>query len=232
MGTSLCVTPIKGRVIRVIKLDACGNVVTGASSAMVVADGFISVKATPQYEDGTEFTKKRADGQLCVNQKDPGQLKRINLESLFCVLDPDLRVVMDGARLLQTSGVTGTGAAFNDSINTNRFSLEIWQNVAGRNACNSSGQQQYVYWAFPNLGNAQVQDFTAQNDALEWHETMESMGLGQGASAPLAAWGTYPLAAPPSTYLSGNSLVVGEHYAYNVTTTAPPTATCGATLVT
>lgn len=222
---SQCVTPIKGRIIRVMKLDTCGNIVTGSGSSMVVADGFISVKNSPQYEDGTEFVKKRADGFLCVNQKDPGQLKRVQLESVFCVLDPDLRVMMDGARLLQSGGVTGNGAVFTDALNTNRFSLEIWQNVAGRNACNAAGQQQYVYWFYPNLGNPQVQDFTAENDAMEWHETMESLGVG-------TSWGAYPTAAPPNTYLGGNALQAGDHYGYYITTTAPPTASCGAVTVT
>jgi hypothetical protein len=191
---------------------------------MVVADGFISVKTTPQYEDGTEFLQKRADGILCVNQKDPGQLKRVQLEALFCVLDPDLRVMVDGARLLTTGGVTGTGAVFTDALNTNRFSLEVWQNVTGRNACNASGQQQYVYWFYPNLGNPVVQDFTQDNNALQWHETMESMGIG-------TSWGAYPTVLPPSTYLGSNTLVAGDHYGYNITSTAPPTASCGAVTV-
>jgi hypothetical protein len=128
--SSLIVTPIKGRVVRVIKLDACGAPVTGASSAVDVADGFLTVHATPQYEDGTEFVKKRADGTLCVNQKDPGTLKRISAESSWCVLDPDLRVIMDGARLLNSGGATGTGAMFTDALVTNRFSHETFETQA------------------------------------------------------------------------------------------------------
>jgi hypothetical protein len=221
---SQCVTPIKGRVIRVMKLDACGSIVTGASSSMVVADGFISVKNSPQYEDGTEFIQKRADGFLCVNQKDPGQLKRVQLESLFCTVDPDLRVIMDGARLLTSGGVTGAGAVFTDALNTNRFSLEIWQNITGRGACNAAGQQQYVYWFYPNLGNPMVQDFTAENAALQWHETMESQGIG-------TSWGAYPTALSPNSILSGNTLQAGDHYGYFITSTPPPTAQCGAQTV-
>lgn len=222
--TSQCVTPIKGRVIRVMKLDVCGNVVSGASSSMVVADGFISVKSTPQYEDGTEFIKKRADGLLCVNQKDPGQLKRVELEAVFCVIDPDLRVIMDATRLLTTGSTTGTGGVMTDALVSNRFSLEIWQNVAGRNACNALGQQQYVYWAYPNLGNSQILDFTVGNEALEWHEKMESASSG-------SFWGTFPTTLPPSGYLNGSSFVAGDHFGWNITTIAPPTASCGAVTV-
>jgi hypothetical protein len=224
--TSLCVTPIKARIIRLIKLDVCGNPVTGAASAVVTEDGFISVKQTPQYEDGTEFTKKRGDGTLCVNQKDPGQLKRVQLESVWCVIDPDVNVIMNGARLITTAAVTGTGNIFTDALVTQRFSLEVWQNITGRGACDVNGVQRYVYWAWPNCGNSQVQDSTAQNDALEWHQTMETASAG-------ALWSalTTPTGFPPSNYLSGSTFVPGDHYGYNVTTAAPPTAACGAVVL-
>jgi len=226
--SSSSITPIKGRVVRLIKLDQCGAPVTGASSAVDVADGFISVKATPQYEDGSEFVKKRADGQLCVNQKDPGTLKRVQLETTWCVIDPDARVIMDNARLLTSGGASGTGAVFTDALVTNRFSLEVWQLVAGKYACDPvTGLQRYVYWCYPNCGNAQIQDFTAENDALEWHETVETM-----SAWPAWATMTTPTGAPPSTYLGGSGqLLLGDHYAYNVTTVAPPAATYGAVLL-
>lgn len=226
--TSTLVTPIKGRVARIIKLDQCGNPVTGASSAVDVADGFISVHATPQYEDGSEFIKKRADGQLCVNQKDPGQLKRVQVESTWCVVDPDGKVIMDGTRLLTSGGATGTGGVLTDALITARFSLEVWQLVSGRYACDPvTGLQRYVYYAYPNCGNAQVQDYTHENDALEWHETFETQ----------SAWPTWatmstPTGAAPSAYLGGSGLVgLGDHMAWNVTTVAPPLPTFGAILL-
>lgn len=217
--SATCITPIKGRVIRIQKLDTCGNPVTGAGN-VVVADGFIMVHPTPQYEDGVEFVKRRADGALCVNQKDPGQLKRVSIETTFCVMDPDLIVLQTGSREILTSG-TGTGVAFNDSLITTRFSLEVWQNITGRNACNAAGQQQYVYWAYPNLGNAQVKDFQIENQAMEWKMSAETMSVG-------TSWGVYPTGATAPNTLLGGALQTGEHYGYNITTTAPPTASCGA----
>lgn len=218
--SAICVTPIKGRVIRTMKLDVCGNPVTGAGNVSV-QDGFIMVHPTPQYEDGTEFIKKRADGALCVNQKDAGQLKRLEIESVWCVMDPDVIVLQTGAREILTSA-TGTGVAFSDSLVTARFSLEVWQQVTGRGACDpTSGLQRYVYWAFPNLGNAQVSDFQIENNPLEWKMKCESQSVG-------SSWGALPTGGPaPNTYL-GAALQAGEHYAFNITTTAPPAAACGA----
>lgn len=219
---SQCVTPIKGRMMRLIKLDTCGNPVTGAASAMVISKGFISVSPKPQYEDGSEFTKKAADGTLCVNQKDDGSLKRVQLELKWCVLDPDAIVLQTGARLLTTSA-TGTGVAFGESLATAQFSLELWQDVTGRGACTASGIQQYVYWAFPNVGNAQVQDYSVENDALEFTITAETTAVGTRWGTGLGWTSNFWL--PTNT---GSVLNSDEHYAYNITTTAPPTAVCGA----
>lgn len=222
--TSLCVSPIKGRVMRIIKLDVCGNPVTGASSAVIVMDGFVSMKATPVYEDGTEYVKKRADGTLCVNTKDPGQLKRVTMDGEWCVMDPDAIVTKNGARLL-SSGVTGTGAVVNNLQPLSaHYSLELWQAISGVNACTFAGAQQYVYWAFPNVTNCQIQDFTFQNDVFDWKETSEAFAAG-------LLWGTAPTANPPNTYLGGSTFVPGDVYAYNVTSTPPPAAACGAVLL-
>lgn len=222
--SSICATPIRGRKIRLIKLDSCGNVVTGAGSAMVIMDGFISIKVTPQYEDGTEVVKKRADGSLCVNDKSNPQIKFAQVDGDWCVLDPDAIVIMNGSRLL-TNGATGTGMMMSLlSAISARWSLEIWQDVYGVNACNAQGQQQYVYWAFPNVHNAQIQDFTAQNDSLEWKEQAEAQGAG-------FSWGTFPTANSPNSYLGTNIVNFGDVFGYNITSVAPPAASCGAQTV-
>jgi hypothetical protein len=221
--SSLVVSAIKGLVMRTIKLDICGNPVTGASSSLVTEPGFISIKPSPQYEDGTEFTQKLANGLLCVNQKDQGQLKRVSLDTLLCVLNPDLIVQLTGARLNVSGGATGTGAFFNDSVISTHTSLEVWQQVSGRNAC-INGLQQYVYWAFPHTVNWQIKDWTLENATLNF----ELQGETQGAAT---TWGNLPTVLPPSGYLVGSSFQVGDHFGYNVTTVAPPANTNGAILL-
>lgn len=140
--TTTIVSAIKGTMMRTIKLDVCGNPVSGGSGVLVAEPGFISVKPSPVYEDGTEFTQKLASGALCVNQKDQGQLKRVQLDILLCVLNPDLIVQLTGARENFTGGATGSGAFFGDGLLATHTSLELWQQVAGRNAC-VNGVQQY-----------------------------------------------------------------------------------------
>lgn len=216
-----CVSPIQARVARLIKLDICGNPITGASSSVVVTDGFISINPSPQYQDGEEHTQRKANGALCVYQKDPSELTRVDITTNFCVLDPDALVVITGERLLTTGAATGTGVAYGEGQLTARHSLEVWQPITGSGACDPSGQQRYVYWAFMNAGNAKVQDFTFENGPFQFTTLVETQAVGP-------FWLQRSGAA---TWLGTNTIQTGEHFLHNITTAPPPTPTCGAVLL-
>lgn len=219
---AICASAIKGTVMRLVKLDDCGNPVTGSSSAEVITDGFIQITPSPQYEEGELHQQRKANGAFCVNQKDDPELTLVQLAINWCVLDPDALVLITGERLLTTGGVTGTGVAFGGGLITARFSLEVWQKVTGRGACNAQGQQKYVYWAFPNVGHTIINDFNFENAPLIFATTSETDYAG-----PL--WGNGPGSAGP--WIEG-TVNTDEQYLFNITTTAPPTATCGAVLLT
>lgn len=222
--SAICSRPIKASVLRLVKLDQCGNPVTGADSAEVVSNGWISIGVSPQYEEGTEFIQKAVDGSLCVNEMDPSELKRAELEILWCLLDPDALVIVTGEQLLFTGtepSVTGTGVAYGEGPLTARFSLEVWQPISGPGQCNASGQQQYVYWAFMNSGNTRVNDFTFENGVFNYSLTSETKRVG-------LLWGNGPGSAGP--WIEQNP-EPDKHWLHNVTTTPPPVATCGAVLL-
>lgn len=217
--SATCVSLVKGRIIRVMALNACGNPVTGTGN-LSVQDGFISVKASPQFETGTEYTKKLANGTLCINEKDQDQLKRIELETKWCVLDPDIIYLMTGARRV-TVAATNTGNFTNTGVLNTHFSLEVWQQVSGQNACTALGVQQYVYWAWPHVTNAKIMEKTIENGAFEFTMTGDTLPVGP-------SWGALPTVLPPSGYLGSAAWVTNDQEAWNITTIAPPTAACGA----
>jgi hypothetical protein len=217
-----CVSPIQARVARMIKLDICGNPVTGAESAVVVTDGFVSIEPSPQYLDGEEHQQRKANGALCVYQKDPSELTRVDLTTNFCVLDPDALVVITGERLLTTGEATGTGVAYGEGQLTARHSLEVWQPIVGAAACDAAGNQQFVYWAFMNSGNAKIQDFSFENAPFQFTTLTETKAVG-----PL--WLSRSGAA---TWLEDNVVETGEHFLHNITTSPPPEPSCGAVLLT
>jgi len=165
MPAGICATPIKGSMLRIVKIDACGVPVTGTGSVVVTTKGFVQVQMSPQYEDGEEFFERTADGTACVNQKDDAVLKRMQLTVDFCEVDVMAVNMVTSARILDalTPVVTGTGFAVSEGVASNRFSMEVWQQVAGSGACDASGLQRYIYNAWPNVGAVQFGDYTIEN---------------------------------------------------------------------
>lgn len=207
-----CYSPIKGRVLRVALLNSCGVPVTGTGSAIVVS-GFVQVQSSPQYETGDEFLRRDANGDLCVNEKDPDILKRFEITTDLCSINPGLVAnTVSPARLLTYSeSPTGTGFAMAEGAATTHFSLEVWQRVAG---CDPSGNQLYVYNAWPHLTNGKIGDYNIANEP----STLQFIAESKAVSS-LWTLGTSWLGA-------GAVTVVPDHWFQNLTSVAPPTAAC------
>lgn len=213
--------------MRVVSLDTCGNPVTGASSAVVVTNLFTQVQMTPQYEAGTDFFERTADGTVGVNQIDPPILKRMQNQVDMITVDPDMAPLVLSVRELVTTGpVSGYGFGISEGPATAHFSLEVWQRVAGAGACTAGGVQRYIYNAWPHCKNGQLGAYTISNARSVLSFTCDTDvpgvnwldGPGSGASY-LPATGTTNV----------GSL---EHWLYNITTTVPPAAYVGAVLLT
>jgi hypothetical protein len=219
-ATSTCATPIKGTHLRIIALDACGVPVTGTPGLVGVSTGFVQVQMEPDYEDGEEFFERTASGQPCVNQKDDPTLKRMGLTVQMCEINASLIAYIISARELTTgTPTTGTGFAVAEGNPVNRFSMEVWQEVAGSGACDASGNQRYIYHAWPNVGATKIGSYTVENGRSVFEFTSETKGAA-------SAWDTLV----GDDYLPAGEFVdTDEHWVWNVTTTAPPTAACNPT---
>lgn len=216
--------------MRVVRLDACGIPVTGSGSMVIVTKGFVQVQNEPQYEDGEEFFERTADGTPCVNQKDDPVLKRFQLTIDFCEVNTTMLAFMSSARELTASaaGVTGFGFAFAEGQPTNRYSLEVWQKVAGSGACDASGAQRYIYNAWPNLGASKLGSYSIENARSTFQVMSESQA---GSTTAVTGWNNGP-GSGTNWLPTGESLAAGEHWLWNVTTTAPPSAACNPSTLT
>lgn len=221
----LSAVPIKGRVARFIAVDVCGDPISGgADECQVITKGFIQIQIDPQYEDGEQFRQRMADGTLCVNDDDDDEFTMVNLTITLCGVCPSIASVVTGARLLTSAApVSGTGAAYGEGTLASHFALEIWQNVTGRGACDASGAQRYVYWAFPNAKSGRINQMTVENGILNMEFQAKTDAVG-----PL--WGDGPGTLGPWA----PAFEEDEHFLWNITTTAPPTipANCGCTDIT
>ena len=214
---SICANPIRGEVARFTLLDACGAPVTGDGSAQVTTDAWTEITVTPNYEDGTRLLQLKANGQPCVNEQEPSFLNWVDEVTNLCTLDVDLIALVFGDDPI-VDGSEFSGVTFGTGLLSARFSKEIWQPVAGEDACDASGNQRWIYCAFPHEFNARVQELTFTNDVF----TFGFASMSKPAS-PLWNIGDPWLAdSPVATWEPG------KHFAFNITTVQPPVAACGA----
>jgi hypothetical protein len=206
-----CIAPIQGSLFRMMRLDSCGAPVLGTGS-LIVSAGFVQVQASPQYEDPTQYRKRRADGVNCVNRRGPEQFERDELTIEFCSIDPDGVVISTGQQLI-TSGTTGTGFWIKEGPVTARWSLEVWQ--ADSETCTGASPR-FAYWAWPNLSSARLTDMTIEDNALAWSVVANSEKANPSWNVPGAS---KPIPMPPPS---------GAHRGFNINTVPVPAETgCG-----
>lgn len=206
----------QGTVLRLVKENVCGAPVSGSDSAVVVTEGYIRIEAEPQYEDGDVFRTKNAAGQLCLNKVGPNAYANSNITIAMCVADPDAKVLLTGGRLLTTgTPVSGSGVAYGYVNPEAHVSVETWQPLSGRGACDAAGNQRYLYWAWMHTWNYKVNAFTIENGPLELSVT----GMTE---YPSVLWGRGPGTGPYWIESAIDTTTYFDDYLWNITTEPPP----------
>jgi hypothetical protein len=216
---SVCASPIKGEVIRLTLLNNCGDPIFGPGSAQVTTDAWTEVTATPNYEEGTRFLSRKANGQPCVNLQDPAFMNWVELGTTLCTLDVDLIAVATGEQPISDNAAGDfVGVTFGEGLLTAQYSFELWQPVAGDGECDEDGNQRWVYWAWPRVYNAQIQELTFTNDVFNF--AFNSMTKRASARWDIGdPW----LADTPTAVWDP-----GKHFAFSITSVQPPESACGA----
>jgi hypothetical protein len=205
---------IKGKTVRLTRLDSCGNVVEGSCTTLV-SDCFVSVTLTGEYESGEEFVQKNAWGDLCINDKDPDVLKYVSVAIQFAEINPDALDIIAAASPVISGGNT-IGASFGSDPNDGAFALEVWTKRTGAD-CTDPATQEWGYFVLPFVRNGKIDgDVTIENAAL----TMGVMGDAFGAPS---TWDTTPYTSNPFV----EPFPTGDIFGMVVTDVQPPTDTGG-----
>jgi hypothetical protein len=183
MATQEYAASIQGVSIRVTRLDAAGNLLTGSQDSYTTS-AFMRLSFTPEYEEGDEITEKGANGVVCVSYKAPDTLKRITMELAICEPDPELSALLSGGLLLRKDLSNG-GATNSKSIGWaapgvgddpagNGVAIEAWSHAVsgGKRA----GVLPYFHWVFPYAKFRQSGDRVIENGLMA--NTFEGYGLG------------------------------------------------------
>lgn len=223
-GTSFA--PIRGRIMRVTRLDDCGAPVLGPASTRV-SKGFVSVGLTPNYEKGTTITVLNAHGEVAFNEPADPYLSSMGANVKFTGVDPDLVSLITGNQTVVDGAASAVGFRLSGAVPVlGGWALEVWTDLGGV-ACATPGAKPYGYSLVPFLRGGQLDNFTLENGAASFAVTSTTR------ERPL--WGTGPydvvdVSSTPGTVTPGPLLsAVGakDHYHLQVTTIAPPTETAG-----
>lgn len=215
-------TMIRGRRMRVTRLDGCGVPVIGAASTSV-SSGFISVAFAAQTTEAEVIEVTNADGKICARDTGSPQFNGYNLDITFCGVEPCIVEMLTGQPVVTDGADEAIGFRMNSKVDQTAqgFALEVWTGVPGE-AC-TSGAGTFGYILVPFVSSGVVGDFTVENAAINFTVTGASTKDGNG-------WGTGPYnvfdnAGTPSKLPT--ALDKDDHLYVAMTTLAPPAATDG-----
>lgn len=221
-----CYTMVRGRAMRVTRLNGCGAVVMGPESS-AVSDGFVSIAFTANTEEGETINVTNAAGRPCVFDEPAPIFTGYTVEVTFCGVDPALYALMTGQSVVLNSDDEAVGFQVNSDVNfdDSGFALEVWSNVPGA-AC-EGGVTAYGYTLVPFMKGGVIGDFTIENAAVTFTLSGAKSKDGNG-------WGVGPYDVVDDGGTPGpllEALPVKNHLHTQLTNLAPPTPECGAVAI-
>jgi hypothetical protein len=220
-----CYAQVRGSVIRVTRLDACGVPDPGAS-AVVVSKRVSTVTIDEVTDDGTNIRERNFGDELCIVDDAFSQIIGYTADIALCGVDPDLVSLLTGQPVVTNAGgdIVGFDATTDIDLDSFGFALEVWSRIAG-SACDASGFRPWGYTVFPFLKGGRIGGFSFENGAVQFTISGAQTRDGNG-------WGVGPFdvdrdeTSAPSPLAS--ALGVNTHYRNILVTLDPPAASCGA----
>lgn len=216
--------PIRGEVMRITKLDACGTPVVGAKSRLVT-DGFVSIEGTAEIEPPQEYKLKGGNDKFIFNSRGKPLLKWMNLTINFARVNPDAYNLTTGSPLEMNDAATPEAVGFRlrEGVSAD-FALEVWTSLEGQPCV---GQQSYGYMLLPWVCDSMPGDYTLQNDVI-------TFPLKMSRTKNNSQWGVGPYnVVNKLTGVTGPAPLLvpidpKDHQVFELTTLAPPAVTAGA----
>lgn len=220
-----CYAQVRGSVIRVTRLDACGTPDPGAS-AVVVSKRVSTVTIDEVTDDGTNIRDRNFADELCVVDDAFTQVLGYTADIALCGVDPGLVSLLTGQPTVTNAAdeIVGFDANTGIDLDSFGFALEVWSRIAG-SSCDPSGNRQWGYTPFPFLKGGRLGGFSFENGAVQFTISGAQTRDGNG-------WGVGPYdvdrdengdPSPLHTALGANT-----HFRNIVVTLDPPAASCGA----
>lgn len=229
MPTTKCFAQVRGSVIRVTRLDACGDIIEGLTST-VVSKRISTITIDKVSEDGTDIRDKNFGDELCIVDDGYESLIGYSANTALCGVDPDLISIFTGQPVVKNlqGDVVGFDADTGIDLDGFGFALEMWTKIAG-GQCDPNGNRYWGYTVLPFLKGGTLGGFSVENGAvnfsIEGARTRDGNRWGVGPYDVDLSAGTAPapLPGPLFTPLKPNTA-----YRNILVSLDPPAASCGA----
>lgn len=223
---TVCAPLARGKMMRLTKLDDCGEPVASATSTLVTKS-FVSVTVTPNYLDAEEISQADANGDLCIDDRSDPALRWLDLAIVVCTTDPGMINLITGDPLVLDDAGTPNTVGFRingDLTGSANFALELWSGITEQ-ACTTSGFTNYGYWLFPWVKDAQWGEWTIENGALTLNWTARAVFDSPWGVGPynVRRDATIPATLEPLLTPIG----AGDVVHFEVTSAPLPTPACG-----
>lgn len=212
--------------IRVTRVNACGAPVSGADDGFVT-DCFGSLTMAVALEENDDRLYKAPNGSVCAIRRGCPSFLGYDITLNLQQFSPELADILTGQPLVMDFGGDPVGY---DSCNiqcSTGFALEFWTSLIGQN-CTPTGIPRYLYGVIPWISNAYFGDLELGEDAT----VLELIGSSRAGGT----WGEgpYNVVAADGINTPGPMLTpLGAtcHRRMQITTIAPPVASCDYTVV-
>jgi hypothetical protein len=218
-------TPIRGRVMRLTKLDSCGAPAVGPAG-MLVTKGFISLELKMNYEDGDAITQKNAMGELVINEQPDSYLSHVEVTANLIGVDPDAITLLTGYQEEVDAGGNPVGFRAQGGVPIlGGWAAEVWTDLAGVR-CTATGVPQYGYTLVPFLRGGKLGDITHESGAVNASVTSSTREGGGWGVGPYNVVNTATTGAvTPGKLLT--AIGPKDHFLTRVVTVAPPAVVAG-----
>ncbi len=177
--------PFKGRTIRTTTLqDCCTPPPEGTECAINVYDAFTTISIEANVEEGETAFERKANGDVCINERDPNLLQDLTVSMTLCQVKPELISQLTGWPVTRDADGNATGFDIMSGVSDAEVAVEIWSGVAGID-CGQGAR--YGYNVLPCTSGWQI------DGSIEWAGIDTIFAITLTATArDQHAWGTGP----------------------------------------
>lgn len=175
---------VRGQVVRVTRLDACGIPDPGAS-AVAVTDGIQSITFEELTDAGTDIRVRNFADRLCLRDDANEEFIGYQGTATLCGVDPGfVNILTRQEQVTNAAGdIVGVDVKTGVDLQDTSFALEVWTRLAD-NVCGDSGYRGWGYNVFPFLKGGRLSAPSFENGpsdlTITGFKTYDGNGWGSG----------------------------------------------------